>query len=452
MLAIDRIGHPWSPAGRQLTGGLVALITLFASETLAVATIMPRVADDLGRSGYGAAFSGFFLGSVAGVLLGGPAADRFRPGPLLTVLATLFTAGLLLGASAPIIWVLVAGRILQGLGAGATTPLVYTVIARAYEETARVRMFAITSTAWVTPAVFGPGLAGVVADTVGWRWVFLGIVPLVIAATAITAPAVRRWTAPADAERTRLPIAPALTATAGIGLVLGGIDARHVVVTPVLVVAGIVIASPAVRRLVPAGTVRLARGLPAIIGTRGILTASFVACDAFVPLAMTDVRGRSVLLGSLAVSGSTIAWTAGAWLADRWITTLKASGLIRIGFTVLTVGNAITLLLLVRGAPVALGIVGATIAGLGIGTAYSPASAAVLELAADGEEGRTSSALALFDGIGFAVGAAIVGALVAGSGDASPGGPLAGAWIGSAVFAALGIVLAGRTRTTSSFA
>lgn len=427
----------------------MATITLFASETLAVATIMPRVADELGRSGYGAAFSGFFLGSVAGVLLGGAAADRFAPATLVVGLSTLFTLGLLLGAGAPSIWVLVAGRVVQGFGSGATSPLVYAIIARAYEESARIRMFAITSTAWVTPAVFGPGLAGLVAERVGWRWVFLGITPLVVGAAAVTAPAVRRWVVPADADRTCLPLGPALRATAGVGAVLIAIDARHRIVTPLLVLAGLAVAVPPLRRMVPPGTFRLARGLPAIIGTRGVLTMAFVAVDAFIPLAITDVRGRSVLMGSLAVSASTIAWTAGAWLADRWMPRRGAPWLIRAGFVALTMGNLVTLLLLRTGIPLAVGVVGAAVAGLGIGTGYSPGSAAVLDLATPGEEGRTSSALALFDGLGFAVGAAITGALVAGAGTGtSPGGRLAVAWVASAVVAAVGVVAAGRTRAS----
>ena len=50
-------------------------------------------------------------------------------------------------------------------------------------------MFAVLSTAWVVPALAGPALAGFIADSFGWRWVFLGLVPLVAVAAAITMPA-----------------------------------------------------------------------------------------------------------------------------------------------------------------------------------------------------------------------------------------------------------------------
>ena len=43
-------------------------------------------------------------------------------------------------------------------------------------------MFATLSTAWVLPGVLGPAIAGVVGETLGWRYVFLGLLPLIAAA------------------------------------------------------------------------------------------------------------------------------------------------------------------------------------------------------------------------------------------------------------------------------
>ena len=158
-----------------------------------MATIMPEVAEDLGRGGYGAAFSAFFLGSVVGVLFGGPLADRFgaaRPFAAAAVCVRRRPRGQrhrpddgraggrpdCCRASAP----------------GPPRPIVYTVIGRAYPEAARLRMFAVISTAWVLPGVLGPGLAGLVAEHAGWRWVFLGLLPLVAVAVGATLPPLRR--------------------------------------------------------------------------------------------------------------------------------------------------------------------------------------------------------------------------------------------------------------------
>ena len=76
---------------------------------------------------------------------------------------------------------LVAARARQGLGAGAIPALAYVAIGHAYPTELQARMFAVISTAWVLPAVVGPAISGAVADAVGWRWVFLGLLPLVVA-------------------------------------------------------------------------------------------------------------------------------------------------------------------------------------------------------------------------------------------------------------------------------
>lgn len=357
-----------------MTFGLVVTVTLFASEALAVATVMPKVAEDLGRSGYGAAFSAFFVGSMLGVLFGGPSADRWGPARPFAVAATSFAIGLLVSGTAPVMAVLVAGRVMQGIGSGATTPVVYSVIGRAYPESARVRMFAVISTAWVLPGVLGPGLAGLVAEHAGWRAVFLGLLPLVAVAVLVTLPALMGVSPAPNASRTSL------------------------------VPRGV--AAVALRAL------RLRPGLPAAVAIRGLLTCAFSGVDVFLPLAITAVRGRSVLFASVAVTLTTLVWTMGAWLADRLIPKFGAPPLVRLGLGVMAIGIVGETLLLAPSVPMIAGLIGAALAGLGIGLAYSPLSALVLEVAEPGREGSASSVLSLFEFVGFAAGPGITGLLV----------------------------------------
>ena len=103
----------------------------------------------------------------------------------------VFATGLLLAGLAPGMELFVAARFLQGLGAGAMTVSLYVVVARIYAPVDHPAIFGAFAAAWVIPSMVGPSLAGVVAETVGWRWVFLGVVALAAAATAAVLPAVR---------------------------------------------------------------------------------------------------------------------------------------------------------------------------------------------------------------------------------------------------------------------
>ena len=130
----------WSPGYRSLTIGLVLTITLVASEALAVSTIMPIVAEDLAggdRTLYGWVFSSFILASLVGIAAAGVMIDRGSlTRPYLLGLG-LFSVGLVVGGLAPSMPVLVAGRVLQGLGAGAIPAVAYVAIGRALPERLR---------------------------------------------------------------------------------------------------------------------------------------------------------------------------------------------------------------------------------------------------------------------------------------------------------------------------
>src|SRR6266540_3634492 len=234
----------FAPARRALTIGLVLTVTLVAFEALAVVTILPVIKDDLGGLRlYGWVTSAFFLGTLVGIVVAGSESDRRGPGPPYVLGILLFAAGLVIGGLAPSMLILVLARALQGIGAGAIPATAYAAIGRSYPEALRPRVFAVLSTAWVVPGLIGPALSALVATHLSWRYVFLGLLPLVLVAAGLALPAVRR-------------------------------------VGPLL-------------RLLPAGTLRARQGLPTAVLSRGMLTFAFFGTDTYVPLAITAVRGRT---------------------------------------------------------------------------------------------------------------------------------------------------------------
>ena len=201
----------WSPDRRALTVGLVLTITLVAFEALAVSTVMPIAARELGGLElYGWVFSAFFLGSLIGIVVVGGLIDRRGLALPFAAGLSLFGAGLLIGGLAPSMQVLVLARFIQGLGAGTIQPIAYTAIARTLPESLRPRMFATLSTAWVVPGLIGPAIAGTIGELVGWRYVFLGLLPLIGIAGALTLGALRNVAAApprTTVQDRRLPLA-----------------------------------------------------------------------------------------------------------------------------------------------------------------------------------------------------------------------------------------------------
>ncbi|HVB44786.1 MAG TPA: MFS transporter [Streptosporangiaceae bacterium] len=428
-------GGLWAAERRALTAGLVATITFVAAEALAVATVMPLVARDLHGLGlYGFVFSAFLLGTMIGIVAAGRAADRHGPAVPYVAGIGVFAAGLTIAGLAPSMPVLVAGRTLQGLGAGAVQSIAYVAIGRSLPDELRAKMMAVLSTAWVAPGLAGPALSAEVARLFGWRWVFLGLLPFIAVTGPVAIPALARLGRPAppaaDGHRlidgigvaaaagmflagltlaigsggTGAASGPAVsTASSGTGSLAGGIC---------LAVAGGALGLAVLRRLMPAGTLTARYGLPATMVMRSLLTFAFFGADAFVTLTITILRHRSPVVAGIAVTGTTLGWTAGSWIQARMNSRWAGRRLIRIGLTVILTGIAGLGLLLSARVTVAEGIAAWTVAGLGMGICNAPTTLLMLKLAPQGGEGWAAASLNLADVLGSAIGIGLGGAAI----------------------------------------
>lgn len=419
----DLDGGLFAPHRRKLVVGLVLTVTLVAFEAMAIAAIMPDVKDDLGGLGlYGWVFSGFFLGSLLGIVVAGQLADtRGLVLPYVVGLG-LFTAGLLLGGGAASMPMLVVGRVLQGFGAGAIPAIGYTAVGRGIPGPLRPKMFAVMSTAWVVPGLVGPSAALLVEHALSWRAVFLVLVPLVLVAGVMTVPALTAMGPPEgedldDVEHRERRAAQALRLrqvvllVLGVGAAFAAVSGVPAVVAAVLVLFGVPLAVNALVHLLPPGTLRLEAGIPATVAVRGILTFGFFAADAYVPLAVVDGRGGSSWIAGAALTVSALTWTAASWIQARFIGSVGPRGLDRIGFGALAIGVG-TMLGVALGLPVGFAVLAWAISGFGIGIAYAPQAVTVLASAKPGEEGKASAAIQLSDAVGIALGTGVAGGII----------------------------------------
>ena len=412
----------WTRERRVLAAGLILTITMLAFENLGVSTAMPVVAADLdGVQLYGWAFTATLLGSLIGIAVAGGRVDRYGPGRPYLVGLLVFATGLAWSGAAPTMPLLVAGRFIQGLGVGAVPAVVYAAIGRAFPERARARMFALMSTAWVVPGLVGPAISGTVAEEIGWRWVFLGVLPFVLLNAALTAPTLLRLGAPATRAadgsdggraRARATVPFAILLAASAALLVGGLN-RATGVALVLAAIGAGVSVIPLRRLLPSGTFVAAPGIPAAVATRAMTTLAFFTAQAFLPLTLTGLRDQPAVLAGVALTSSTVTWTAGAWLQDRRGHIWGRRKMVRRGLAILIGGVIATAGVIAPGMPVALAALTWSIAGLGMGMVYGGLSLLVLAEAAEGEEGRATSAMQLAEQLSVAIGTGLAGAAVA---------------------------------------
>ncbi len=126
--------------------------------------------------------SGYLLPLSALLLLGGAAGDRFGHRRLLLLGVGVFLAASLLCAAAPSLYVLLAGRILQGIGAAMLMPTSLAILGGAFAGEARGKAIGTWAAAGAAAGAIGPLIGGWLIDTVGWRSMFLVNVPIAAAA------------------------------------------------------------------------------------------------------------------------------------------------------------------------------------------------------------------------------------------------------------------------------
>ena len=95
----------------------------------------------------------------------------------------------------------------------------YVSIGRSLACLLRARMMAVLSTAWVAPGLAGPALSAEVAHVFGWRWVFLGLLPIVAVAGSIAVPPLIRLGPPGSGQTEEHRLIDGIAAAAGAALI-----------------------------------------------------------------------------------------------------------------------------------------------------------------------------------------------------------------------------------------
>ncbi|MFD6358907.1 MFS transporter [Streptomyces roseolus] len=398
-------GSVLDAAHRALSVGIVSVVLLIAFEATAVGTAMPVAARELdGVSVYAFAFSAYFTTSLFGMVVAGQWSDR--NGPLVPVTAGIsaFAVGLLLSGTATAMWVFILGRAVQGLGGGLVIVALYVIVSRAYEEHLRPAIMAAFAASWVVPSVVGPLVSGTITERLGWRWVFVGIPVLVVLPLALALPAIRRTASgPADPAAPRAPwdrrrVLLALAISAGAGLLqYAGQELRWLSLLPAA--AGAALLVPAVRGLLPRGTVRAARGLPAVVLLRGVAAGSFIAAESFVPLMLVTQRGVSPTLAGLSLALGGLTWALGSWIQSRPWTEPYRERLVVLGMLLVALAIATVPAVLLPGVPVWLVAIAWGFGCLGMGLVIASTSVLLMKLSPPEEAGANSAALQISDGL-----------------------------------------------------
>ncbi|GAA1905470.1 MFS transporter [Nocardioides lentus] len=389
-----------TPAGRAV----VVAATLGSGMALLDGTVvnvaLRSIGEDLG-AGLAALqwiTNAYLLALASLILLGGSLGDRFGRRRVFVVGTLLFAGASLVCGLAPTTEVLVAARVLQGVGAALLTPGSLAMIQGAFAREDRARAIGLWTGFGSIAAAVGPLLGGTLVDLASWRWIFLINLPLAAVTVLVAVRAVPESRDP-DAVRGFDVAGAALTAVAlgGItwALVEPGSDAAlPAAVVGVLAGVGFVVVERRSRHpLVPLGLFA-DRTFGAVNGLTLLVYAALGALLFFLVLQLQTVAGWDALPAGLATMPITVCMlllaARGGELAQR----IGPRVPLTVGPLVLAAG---TLLLLradadtdgLRGYVVDV-LPGITVFGLGLALLVAPLTATVLAAAPDRYAGVAS--------------------------------------------------------------
>ncbi|GAA2930034.1 MFS transporter [Streptomyces thioluteus] len=399
-----------------------AAIVMVGIDVTALNVALPAMERDLHASVAGMqwAVASYSLATATLMLYAGSTGDRIGRKRVLMAAVAIFTVASVLCALSPSLPVLIGFRILQGVGAAGLGPVSMAIVANTFPvERERVRAMGLWLAGYGLGLAIGPVVGGVLVDAVGWRAVFWLNVPFGIVASLVALRAVPE----SKAERPRRPdpLGQLLVITLLGPLAYGVIEAPQAGWTAPVVIAcfAVVVASLAAllayerRRREPLIELGLFRD-PRFGGAVAAATAVFGTFGGFFFL--TAIYLQKPLRMSASEAGLWMLVPAGALAVSSVCAGRLAQ---RYGRRPLLVGAGIALA--VSGALVALftgdssrALIAVEYALFGIGVGLSTPlfiSAGVSGVPAD-RAGLASGMITTFGRSSFAMGVAVLGAIL----------------------------------------
>ncbi|NDK23966.1 MFS transporter [Streptomyces sp. TR1341] len=454
-----------SPEGRApRDGAILALLCLAQFMGVMDGSIMNVALDSIHRdlhftaTGMPWVLNAYTLPFTGFLMFGGRLADFFGRRAMFLVGLSVFTAASLLGTFAQDRAILLAARVLMGLGASALTPSIVTILTTTFPEgPRRARAMGYWSAVTGSAIAVGSMLGGVLTDLISWRATFFVNVPLGVGAL------IAAWflihDLPRSTPRPPLDILGAVLVTGGmLALVYGILTSEHTgwtgSGTVVPLVAGVVLLalfllheSRGTRHpLLPPRLLRV-RSVSAANVAMMLLAAGAYPSLSFLALYLQNVLGYTPMQTGLSELPMAVALAAGAQLSSRllsriaprkWLvlgTLTSFAGYVWLGWTT-SQGYTLTGL-----------VVPTMLATLGFGLAMTPLALSATAGTAPGDAGLASALMNTTRMAGFCFGVAIMATIAATkAGDSTDPHVLSSAYsdslVAGAVFALIAFVSA----------
>ncbi|MHC5795667.1 MDR family MFS transporter [Lacisediminihabitans sp. FW035] len=288
--------HPDSLGARNRLVIFLLLISVFVmilNETI-MGVALPTLTRELGITPSAAQWltAAFLLTMAVIIPITGFLLQRFHTRPLFIAAMGLFTLGTLIAAVAPGFEILLLARIVQASGTAIMFPLLMTTVMNLVPAATRGQMMGnISIVISVAPAI-GPTISGLILNVLDWRFMFILVLPIALAALIVGASLITNVTEP---RPTRIDVLSVVLSALGFGGVVFGLSNLGTATTPLetwlpLAVGVVALVAFVLRQLL------LQRSDRALLDLRTFKTRDFSFSIVMFSISMMAMFGTIVLL------------------------------------------------------------------------------------------------------------------------------------------------------------
>jgi EmrB/QacA subfamily drug resistance transporter len=427
---------------------LIALMlatALVAIDSTIIATAVPSIVSDIGGfAQFPWLFSIYLLAQAVTVPVYSKVADLFGRKPVLLFGIALFLLGSVMCGVAWNMGMLIAFRVVQGLGAGAVQPMAITVVGDLYSVQERAKVQGYLASVWGISAVVGPTLGGVFSEYASWRWIFFVNVPLCLLAGWMI---VKKFHEKVERSRPHIDYRGAVLLTTGLTLLILGVleggqawawaSAPSVAILAVgalSLVAFVIVERSSPEPVLPLWVFRR-RLLVTSSLVSAVVGAIVLGLSSYIPTFVQDSLGTGPLVAGFALATLTIGWPVSASQSGRLYLHRGFRFTAMIGSAIVVAGTLLLLLLSQSSSVYQVGVT-CFVIGLGMGLTATPTLIAAQSTVEWQERGVVTGNNLFSRSLGSALGVAIFGAIAnatLGNGTALVSGHVAAAPLAAAV-------------------
>ena len=397
-------------------------VFLIALDITIVGVTGPMLSKGLGATATEVqwAFDAFTVVLGGFVVLGGGLAERYGRKGFLQVGVLVFAAGAAISGFAPNPGVLIAGRLVSGLGAAFAFPACLSIISALFPPDERHHAIGIFAAISAAGLAGGPFVGGVLIDWLWWGAAFLVVVPvavLAVVAVAVVVPPSRRL------QEGPLDLSGALLSVIGLGgLVFGVIEGpargwgKAVVLVPfcIGIMCTAIFVGRELRCKAPLFDLRVFKDARVIGGALAMATVYFTfnSSQLLIPQYLGYVVNLPSLQTGLMMSPLGVALITLSPRSGQLVERHGQRAMLVCSLAFMAAGMAVLALLPVWGG-VANVLAGICIFGIGFGLIVAPATSVIMVAIPKEKAGDGSAVNMVSRQIGGAVGVALTGSVVA---------------------------------------